>query len=245
MLRPGSRSELNAALLQAVITLGIAALCAFLFVQFRKQYFLWWAVAWGLYVLRIWAICGFLKPAAEPWLYVHQVLTGWTALALLGAVLVFSQQMHLRRGYLALVLFPQLWSYVAISRLENFFLAAGPAVLFLSVATLWTGRAFWRYQRRTDSRAARFVAGVLVLWGLHHLDYPLLRARGAWNPWGYYLDIGFALALGAGILLLGVEELRRGWATLSALSGDLQAASGPSAADDVPDVIDSLLARPL
>ena len=237
--------ELNAALLQAVITFGIAALCAFLFVQFRKRYFLWWAVAWGLYVLRISAIGGFLITGSEPWLYVHQVLTGWTALALLGAALSFSQQVEWRRRYLALVLFPPLWSYIAIYRLENFFLAAGPAVLFLSIATLWTGLAFWRYQRRVGSRAARFVAGVLVLWGLHHLDYPLLRARGAWNPWGYYLDIGFVLALGAGILLLVVEELRRGLATLSALSGDLQTAGGSGASGQAPDVIDSLLARPL
>src|SRR6476469_2254219 len=245
-MHPTSLSELNAAVLQAIITLGIAALCAFLFVQFRKRYFLWWAVAWGLYVLRIGAICGFLTTAYEPWLYVHQVLTGWTALALLGAALAFSQRVAWRTGYLALVLFPPLWSYIAIYRLENFFLAAGPAVLFLSVATLWTGWAFWRYQRRVGSRAAKFVAGVLLLWGIHHLDYPLLRARGAWNPWGYYLDIGFVLALGAGILLLVVEELRRGLATLSALSGDLQAAaSGPSVADDIPDVIDSLLKRPL
>ncbi|HUQ81705.1 MAG TPA: GAF domain-containing sensor histidine kinase [Gemmatimonadaceae bacterium] len=240
-----SLSELNAALLQAVITMGIAGLCAFLFVQFRKRYFLWWAIAWGLYVLRIGAICGFLTTASEPWLYVHQVLTGWTALALLGAALTFAQQIEWRRPYIALVLFPPLWSYVAIYRLDNFLLAAGPAVLFLSIATLWTGWAFWRYQRRTGSRAAGVVAGVLVLWGLHHLDYPLLRARGAWNPWGYYLDIGFVLALGAGILLLVVEDLRRGLATLSALSGDLQLASISSPDDGGPDVIDSLLARPL
>jgi signal transduction histidine kinase len=241
---PTSLGELNAALLQAVITLGIAGLCAVLFAQFRKRYFLWWAIAWGLYVLRIGAICGFLTTASEPWLYVHQVLTGWTAHALLAAALVFSQQIEWRPRYVALVLFPPLWSYVAIYRLDNFLLAAGPAVLFLSFATLWTGWAFWRYQRRVGSRAAKFVAGVLLLWGLHHLDYPLLRARGAWNPWGYYLDIGFVLALGAGILLLVVEELRRGLATLSALSGDLQLAGGP-ADEAVPDVIDSLLARPL
>jgi signal transduction histidine kinase len=244
-MRPASLSELNAALLQAVITLGIAVLCAFLFVQFRKRYFLWWAVAWGLYVLRIAAICGFLTTAYEPWLYAHQVLTGWTALALLGAALAFSQRIRWRWGYLALVLFPPLWSYVAIYRLENFFLAAGPAVLFLSLATLWTGLTFWLYQRRIGSRAARFVAAVLVLWGLHHLDYPLLRARGAWNPWGYYLDLCFVLALGAGILLLVVEDLRRGLATLSALSGDLQSAGGAHAHPADPDVIDSLLARPL
>jgi signal transduction histidine kinase len=246
-MQPTSLSELNAAVLQAVITLGIAALCAFLYRQFHKRYFLWWAIAWGLYVLRIAAICGFLTTASHPWLYIHQVLTGWTALALLAAALAFSQPIAWRRWHLALVLFPPVWSYIAIYRLENFFLAAGPAVLFLSIATLWTGWVFWRYQRRVGSRAARFVSAVLTLWGLHHLDYPLLRARGAWNPWGYYLDIGFVLALGAGLLLLVVEELRRGLATLSALSGDLQIARAPSTerAGDAPDVIDSLLARPL
>ena len=241
---PASLAELNAALLQAIITLGIAGLCAFLFVQFRKRYFLIWAVAWSLYVLRIGAIGGFLTTASEPWLYAHQVLTGWTALALLAAALAFSQPVEWRWRYLALVAFPPVWSYIAIYRLENFLLAAGPAVLFLSAATLWTGWVFWRHRRRTGSRAAGVVAGVLVLWGLHHLDYPLLRARGAWNPWGYYLDIGFALALGAGILLLVVEDLRRGLATLSALSGDLQSAAG-SPTGPARDVIDTLVARPL
>jgi signal transduction histidine kinase len=242
---PTALSELNAALLQAVITMGIAGLCAFLYVQFRKRYFLLWSIAWSLYVLRIGAICGFLTTASEPWLYVHQVLTGWTALALLGAALAFSQPFEWRWQYTALLLFPPVWSYVAIYRLEHFILAAGPAVLFLSIATLWTAWLFWRYRRRTGSRAAGFVGGVLLLWGLHHLDYPLLRARGAWNPWGYYLDIGFVLALGTGILLLVVENLRRGLATLSALSGDLQLGGGLPANGSAPDVIDSLLARPL
>src|SRR5687768_18572461 len=117
---PASLSELNAAVLQAVITLGIALLCAFLYAQFRKRYFLWWAIAWGLYVLRIGAIGGFLTTAHEPWLYVHQVLTGWTALALLGAALSFSQQFVWRPWHTVLVLFPPLWSYVAIYRLEHF-----------------------------------------------------------------------------------------------------------------------------
>ena len=238
-------SELNAAILQAVITLGIALLCGLLYSQFRKRYFLWWAVAWTLYLLRIGAISGFLTTAAESWLYVHQVLTGWTALALLGAALAFSQQFVWRPWYTVLLLFPPLWSYVAIYRLESFLLAAWPAVLFLSGATLWTGWVFWRYHRRVASRAAGVIAGVLVLWGLHHLDYPFLRARGAWNPWGYYLDIGFILALAAGILLLVVEDLRRGLATLSALSGDLQGVGGEQGRATAGDVIDSLLARPL
>jgi len=217
-----ARSELAAAFFQAAITLGLAVLCAWLYRWYRKPYFAWWALAWSLYVLRLGAIISFIMSGARHWLYWHQVVTGWTALVLLWAALVFSEQRRWRPGYLALVLFPPVWSYVAIYRLENFLLAAGPAVLFLSVATLWTAWAFVRYYRQVRSTAALILAVALLLWGLHHLDYPLLRARGVWNPWGYYLDIAFTLAVAAGILLLIVEDLQGGVRTLSALSTELQ-----------------------
>jgi signal transduction histidine kinase len=112
-------------------------------------------------------------------------------------------------------------------------------VLFLSLATLWTGLVFLRYRRRVGSSGATLLATAFLLWGLHHLDYPFLRARGAWNPWGYYIDIVLTLAVGTGILLLVLDDLRRGLGALSDLSGDLQQAGRQQ------DVLDALLARPL
>ncbi len=231
--------ELHAALLQAGLTAALAVLCAFLSHRYRKPYFAWWAGALALYVVRIGAISSFLLSGNWIWLYWHQVVTGWTALTLLYAALVFAQGVRWRPWYLALVLFPPAWSYVAIYRLDQFLWAAGPAVLFLSLATLGTGWAFIRYRRRVDSSGATLLAVAFVLWGLHHLDYPFLRARGAWTPWGYYLDIVFSLAIGAGILLLVVDDQRRGLGALSALSGDLQRAGREE------DVLDALLSRPL
>ncbi len=238
-LPPATAVELHAALLQAAITAGLAVLCAFLFSRYRKPYFGWWAVAWGLYFLRVVAITSFLLSSNWIWLYWHQVVTGWTALALLYAALVFSRQVPWRWWYLALVLFPPVWSYIAIYHLDHFLWAAGPAVLFLSMATLWTGWVFVQYRRMVPSSGATLLAVAFGLWGVHHLDYPFLRARGAWAPWGYYLDILLALAVGAGILLLVLDDLRRGLAALSALSGDLQRAGRQQ------DVLDALLARPL
>ena len=84
-------SELAAALLQAAITAALAALCGFLFHRYRKSYFAWWAVAWTLYLFRLAAIVSFLLSGQRAWLYWHQVATGWTALALLAAALVFSR----------------------------------------------------------------------------------------------------------------------------------------------------------
>lgn len=236
-----SLGELHAALFQALITAGLCALTGALYARYRRPYLRWWTVAWALYLARIAVISAFLVARDESLLFVHQVLTGWTALALLWSALLFSQERTWRNGYLAIVFFPLVWSYIAIYQLHNFFIAAWPAVLFLSGATLWTGYVFLRHHRRIGSPGARLLAGAFLLWGVHHLDYPLLRAQGAWNPWGYYVDIALMLSVGVGLLMLVQDELRRGLATLSVLSGDLQRRDHV----DVTGSTTDLLARPL
>jgi signal transduction histidine kinase len=228
-------SELAAAYLQLGITLGLAALCLVLHRRYHKPYFGLWALAWGIYALRLGAIVSFFHTGAYGWLYWHQVTTGWTALALLWAALVFSRRTPWRNGYLAIALFPPLWSYVAIYRMDNFLWAAGPAVVFLSLATAWTAWAFFRYDREVGSTAARILALTFALWALHDLDYPFLRARGAWNPWGYYLDIAFELGMGLGILLLVVEDLDQGLRTLTSISGELQ--TGRKRGESIPEAV--------
>ena len=236
---PSTTLELDAAVLQAVITAGLALLCIFLYRRYRKPYFGWFAVAWSAYALRLVAIMSFLVSGNWTWLYWHQVLTGWTALSLLWAALVVWRGMRFRRVYLLALLLPPVWSYVAIYRIENFFLAAGPSVAFLSLATLWTGWVFHRYWRHVGSPGALALAIALTLWGLHHLDYPFLRARGAWAPWGYYLDIVFTLATGAGILMLVIDDLAMGLDAMSDLAEVLQHRG------DTQQVLDAILARPL
>ena len=200
-------AELDAAILQAFITFGVLVLCAGLWLGTRRAYFGWWAIAWAFYLARLLAIGAFLATRTQGWLYWHQVITGWTALALLWTAVVFVRGAGWRPWYGLLALFPPVWSWIAIYELRNFLLAAGPAVAFLSGATFITGVTFLRHQRHHPSSGARVLSTTFILWGLHHLDYPLLRARGIWTPWGYYLDILFTLGVGAGILLLINNEL--------------------------------------
>ena len=215
-------AELDAALLQALVTLGTAAFCWYLFARYRHRYFLWWSAAWTLYVLRIGAIVAFLVTRQEWWLFTHQVLTGSTALVLLWAALTFSRSTEWKPWYAAALFFPVAWSYLAIYRMESFMLAAVPAVLFLSIATFTTAWVFLQQYKKSGARGAAVLATVLGLWGIHHLDYPLLRAQGAWNPWGYYLDILFVLATGIGIVMLGLEELDRANRTVALRTSQLE-----------------------
>ncbi len=220
-LTPASATavELDAALLQMAVALGLTAYAGSLYRRYRKPYFAWFSVTWGLYLLRLLAITAFLVTQHSAWLYWHQVVTGWTALALLWSALVFSRQLQFRRRYLLAMLFPVAWSYIAIYVMQDFFWAALPAVLFLSFVTVWTGAVFWRHWERTRVNGARFLAVALFLWAIHHLDYPFLRARGAWSPWGYYLDITFLLATATGLTFLVLDELRQGFGALTSLAG--------------------------
>lgn len=215
-------AELAAAYLQLVVTLGLVVLCSVLNRRYRRRYFGLWAVAWAVYSLRLVAIITFLITGAEVWLFWHQVATGWTAAALLWAALVFAQRAEWRGLYGVLVFFPVLWSFVAIYVLESFLWAAGPMVAFLSLTTAAAGWAFIRYDRLVRSPAGRFLGIVLFVWALHHLDYPILRAQGAWNPWGYYIDITLQIAVGLGIVFLVLEDLDQGLNSLTSLSGELQ-----------------------
>lgn len=233
-----SIGELSAAMLQGVVTAGLALLLLYLYRRYRKPHFVWWSVALGARVLSVGAILTFMVTGLYWLLFVHQVFIAWTALGFLYAAQVFSRHVTWKSWYLLLLAAPIVWSYAAIFVLDHFALAAGLAVAFLALATLWAGLVFLRYRRRTRSSAAGFLAIVLMLWAVHHLDYPFLRARGAWNPWGYYIDILFVLAMGAGIVLLVIEEQREGLLTLTALAGDLRA-------DDRAELGDALLERPL
>jgi len=236
---PMVATELAATLLQGAITTGLAVLCAHLYARYHRPWFGWFAVAWGIYVARLLCILSFLLTTDRTWLYWHQVTTGWTALVLLWASLVFLRQPRARPAYLVLALFPPLWAYIAIYQLDQFLWAALPAVLFLSGATAWTGWVFYRHHRLVGSPGARLLASAFALWGLHHLDYPFLRAQGAWSPWGYYLDISFELLVGAGLVLLVLDDLGRGVRALTALSGDLQRHDASA------DPLALLLSRPL
>jgi signal transduction histidine kinase len=235
----GLALETSLVVFQACVTLGIAGLFLALALTYRKRYFGIWGGAWSLYALRLGIIALFLVTTNRIWLFWHQVATGWTALLLLWAALVFARQFPWDRRYYAFFLIPVLWSYVAIYRVENFLLAALPAVVFLSLVTLGTGVVFLQFWRRAASKGAAVLAAAFLLWGLHHLDYTFLRARGAWVPYGYYLDILFELAVGGGMLLLVLEDQHRGVAALVTLSEDLQRSLRPA------DVVTAVLQRTL
>jgi signal transduction histidine kinase len=93
------------------------------------------------------------------------------------------------------------------------------ATLLLSGVTIWTGIVFWRARERVSSDAAPVLAGAFILWGLHHLDYPLLRGFGAAVLYGVFADVLFLFAIGLGLLFVVLSTERE---RLAARSSELE-----------------------
>src|SRR5262245_11911785 len=183
--------ELSALGFQAVITALLASAYFALWRQQRHAYFGAWAAAWALYAARIAAISAFLITRQEFWLFVHQALAGWIALLLLWAAMRFSRRTPWRPRYLWWGVVAVVWACLAIYVIRDMRVTGITAVAALSLVTLWTGVVFWGHRRRARSTWATVLAVTFLLWGLHHLDYPLLRPLGAGALYGVFVDVLF------------------------------------------------------
>jgi signal transduction histidine kinase len=201
--------ELSALGFQALVT-GLLALVYWgLWRQQRRAYFAAWAGAWAAFALRLGFISAFVVTRREVWLFAHQAATGISALLLLWAALQFSRGARWRRRYLWLVVAAIGWAWLAIFVIRDMRTSGLSAAVLLAGVTLWTGVVFWRRRRQGDSPGSTVLALTFTLWGLHHLDYPLLRPLGTGVLYGVFADVLFIVAATVGTLFLVLGDGRR------------------------------------
>lgn len=201
---------------QGVVTVALALVHLALWRQGRGQAHLTWGLAWLFYALRLLFISFFIVDRRELWLFAHQSATGLTALALLWAALQFSQNARWRPAYALLPALAVSWAWFSVFRMHDMMVAGASGAVLLSAVTLWTGVVFARLYARDRSRAALMLAVTFVLWGLHHLDYPLLRRQGEAVLLGVFMDVLLIMGAAMGLLALVVGDERRALAARNA-----------------------------
>ena len=100
------------------------------------------------------------------------------------------------------------WSWVAIYGLHSMLVAGISSTVLIASVTIWTGVVFWRDRHDIPSGAAPVLAWSFLLWGLHHLDYPLLRRFGDGLLYGVFVDVLFLFAIGMGLLFVVLGDER-------------------------------------
>jgi len=201
--------ELAALAFQAVLTALLSLVYIRLWERQRLSYFMTWGIAWSLYAVRLASISAFIVTRREAWLFIHQVVTGMSAAMLLFAAFQFSRNLRWSWRYAWVVAASVVWAFVTVYVTHDRMVSGITASAMLSAVTLWTALVFWRYQARDGSGGALLLAWTFTLWGIHHLDYPLLRPLGAGVLLGVFIDIVLIVMATLGSMFLVLGQGRR------------------------------------
>jgi PAS domain S-box-containing protein len=198
---------------QLVTTLGAAVMLAlvhaYLLQMQATRALALWTVAWGVYALRFVAAC-FLVASPE-----SGVALWWNQAASVasGLLLLWGALLHIENGrvvpwwWIVCAALLLVWLTVSIPLDVDRPVIFAPVFAFLAAANFFIAAAYGR--TTSFSRTGRlFVAAVFVLWGLHKLDYPLLRTIPEAAAWGYVVATLFTVAAGTGLLTVYLEQTR-------------------------------------
>ncbi len=211
--------ECSALGFQAVLTLLLAVACFVLWRRRRQPYFLTWAVAWAIYVARLSFMSTFLVRREPEWLVLHQTATYLSTFAFLGAALQLSSGFRWRWRHALIAVAALGWSYAAIMVIDSMVVAGVSSIAVLFTVTVATGVVLWRQRAQVPGASLPLLAWTFVLWGVHHLDYPLLRQFGTAVLYGVFVDMLFIFAIALGVLFLVMGQDQR---ALAARSGQLE-----------------------
>jgi len=201
--------ECSALGFQSTLSLVLAAASLILYRRSRGAHFLTWAAAWSVYVVRLACMSTFLVRRDMVWLFAHQAATLITMLLMLAAALQLARGFRLRPWHAVCVPVAVLWAWFTIYGVNSMLIAGILSSLLLASVTISTGVVFWRARHHIASNAAHVLAWAFILWGVHHLDYPLLRRFGSAVLYGVFVDVIFLFAIGLGLLFIVLGDATR------------------------------------
>jgi hypothetical protein len=220
-----SHEHLIALLFQGLCTLALAAVHLGLWRQRRQPFHAVWTAAWAVYALRLLFITAYMDQRRLEWLFAHQVVTLCGGLLLLWAAASYALRARWRPGFVLAPIAAIAWAWFGVYVVHDMALAGLSSAILLSAVTLATAFVFWRRDRQAPSVGARVLAWTFLLWGLHHLDYPLLRSQGEGVLIGVLVDMTLIAIVAVGTLALVLGEdrvaLERRTEQLEELSGQL------------------------
>lgn len=210
---------------QTLATLALAGVHLGLYRQRRQPFHATWAAAWFTYALRLTFIGEFMANRELGWLFAHQVVTLWSGLLLLFAAGQYALGARWRPWFAAAPVAAAGWAWFSVFVMHDMAVAGLSSAILLSAVTLGTGLVFLRRDRHEPSVGARVLAWTFFAWGLHHLDYPLLRSQGSGVLIGVFMDMTLIAFVAVGTLALVLSEARvaleRRTAQLEELSAQL------------------------
>ena len=199
---------LTVALFAGAVCFSIVGfLYCFLYAKYRSASLMLWGVAWLSHALRnVTILVNTTYGPIVSLAIMEQMLVACTgSLLLLGSLYYIGKSP--RRWFFAAVGGAVLWPVAAVVFAVPqpwFFI---PNYFFFGSSQIYNGLVLIR-KSRGESIGGRIAGCAMILWGLHHFDYPFLRPMTWFAPWGFLIGAVLGLLAAVAIIMAYMEALQ-------------------------------------
>jgi PAS domain S-box-containing protein len=191
-------------------TLVLAGTYLYLYRFDRQHFLLIWGLGWLVsafrFVFMLLFLAGFFGEFKSVFLIANQLCTLVSGVLLLHGTFAFINRPTPKPWYF-LATAAAIW-IIASSYLQLPFLwLTLPTYIFIGIIYCWTGVVFLNYSPLKEG-GKTLTGWTFILWGLHKMDYPLLRPVTWFAPWGYLLGATMEIVVAMGMLLTYFNQSR-------------------------------------
>ncbi|PKK90084.1 MAG: hypothetical protein CVV64_11235 [Candidatus Wallbacteria bacterium HGW-Wallbacteria-1] len=184
----------------------VLSIYVFLYRSQKKDYLLYWSIAWFFYGLR------FLLSAQAPDTskFTFWTVSGQIAAHLSGVFLFFGTGLFLGRtlffSSLALGLSGILWILVAWFMKLSFAIAVTPIFLVLGLIFIALGVVVIKLSTEDTLPWSNLTGVIFILWGLHKINFPILRPVQWFAPYGFLIGTFLGFIASVSLLLMQFQR---------------------------------------
>jgi PAS domain S-box-containing protein len=186
-------------------TLIFASVYVYLFYSENEKCFGIWAISWLVYSARYIFLLIMLQFGPHIILQIAIQI-----FPLIGAILLmYGTGIWLEKKFSifwVLVSFGMsIWIIVSIYFQFSFIVSTIPPFFFMGLIYIKTGIEF--INKHKHKSAGKYITGIaFILWGIHKMDFPILRPVTWFAPWGYLLASLFTVIAAIGLILVYFEK---------------------------------------
>lgn len=180
---------------------------SYLYIIDKKPYLRIWAVSWLVYLLAqvttLVTVSGALKSIISLISYI--LFLASMLLLIKGSCMFLNKNMPFHVNLIIYITI--IWLIVTTMLEKPLVISNYPAGVILGVGTIWVGIIFLYYGE--GQIYLRRILGIsFILWGIHKLDYPLLRSITWFAPYGYMLSALFSMVITIALIFIYYEKVR-------------------------------------
>ncbi|MEO5337792.1 MAG: ATP-binding protein [Magnetospirillum sp. WYHS-4] len=167
----------------------------------------WWAAAFGLHTLRYALL--FAEPTAGIAFvtFASESLQAGSAAMMLGGTLLHLEKPMRPWMIVAGCVVPVAWVAATVFGGAGWLATTLPVYFFGGGVMIFSGWVLIRNHPQGWRSGRSFTGLMLILWGLHRLDYPFLRPIPEIAVWGFLLAHVFEVLLALGLILMSQRHL--------------------------------------